>query len=181
MEGKIAILLREYQSHHLITSSSMLTSSDWVKQFLSKLLHITHGQWIYRNVSKHHSRHGLLKDLERRSLLRAIEQYMSISPEEVPEESRFLLEIDFQSIRTAATESQAYWVHAMRAAVKAGRRVPSGRRKRRRVSSAGTTREVSLSFIQGDEEEIGVAAAGSIPPTGSGSINDKSNKRKRPD
>ena len=185
MEGKIALLLRDYQGAYLTTSSSMLTSSDWVRQFIQKLLHITHGQWIYRNVSKHHSRHGLLKDLERRSLLREIDQYMSVSPEEVPEESRFLLEIDFQQIRTAATESQAYWVHAMRAAVKAGRRVPSGRRKRRRVSVSGAESTDHVEFIQGIDEECeaqggGLAAAGSIVQ-GSGSINDKTNKRKRPD
>ena len=47
-------------------------------------------------------------------------------PEAVPEESKFLLEIDFQQIRTAATEKQSYWVQAMRAAIHAGRRVPPG-------------------------------------------------------
>ena len=129
MLGMIGNLLRPFQRDHLITSASMLTPDDWTKQFITKLLHITHGQWIYRNVSRHHSKHGLLKDLERQSLLREIEQYLSVSPapEDVPEDSRFLLEIDFQSIRTAATESQSYWVHAMRAAVKAGRRVKNGR------------------------------------------------------
>ena len=126
MFGMIGSLLRPFQRNHLITSTSMLTPDDWTKQFITKVLHITHGQWIYRNVSRHHSKHGLLKDLERQSLLQEIEQYLSVSPEDVPEDSRFLLEIDFQSIRTAATESQSYWVHAMRAAVKAGRRVKNG-------------------------------------------------------
>jgi hypothetical protein len=46
---------------------------------------------------------------------------MRVDLEEVPEESRFLLEIDFQQIRHERTKKQSYWVHAIRAAVKAGR------------------------------------------------------------
>lgn len=60
MEGKVTKLLREYQHIHLLTSESMLTADDWMAQFLKHLLHVTHGQWIYRNVSRHHLQHGLL-------------------------------------------------------------------------------------------------------------------------
>ena len=129
LEGKVTLHLKEYQRVHLATSSSMLTADDWLRQFLTHVLHLTHGQWIYRNVSRHHLRHGQLKDLERQTLLREIDKYISMSPNDVPEESKFLLEIDFQQIRTASTEKQSYWVHAMRAAIHARRRVPpSGRR-----------------------------------------------------
>lgn len=186
MVGMVSTLLRPFQHSYLLPSSSMLTADDWLKQFLQRILHITHGQWIYRNVSRHHSKHGLLKDLERQSLLREIEQFLSVSPEEVPEESRFLLEIDFQSIRTAATECQSYWVHAMRAAVKAGRRVQSGRRKRRRVVLPSSNQTAEITIPLGTEENNetfcgGLAAAGFILPSGAGSVSDKSNKRRKPD
>jgi hypothetical protein len=99
-----------------------MNASDWTKQLISKLLHITHGQWIYRNISRHHTKLGLLKDMERRQLLVEIDRLMSIDPSDVPEESKFLLEIDFWAIPVASTERQSYWVHAVRAAVKSGRR-----------------------------------------------------------
>ena len=141
MEGKVSLLFHDLQQEHLIGSSSRLTASDWTTQFITRLLHITHGQWIYRNISRHHRRHGLLEQAERKSLLREIDQYMQVAPEDVPEESRFLLEIDFQQIRTASTEKQSYWVHAIRAAVKAGsRRGVDPRRRRRRVPSASVAR-----------------------------------------
>ena len=48
MEGKVTTLLREYQHIHLLTSESMLTADKELH-----LLHVTRGQWIYRNVSRH--------------------------------------------------------------------------------------------------------------------------------
>ena len=186
MVGKVGVLLRPYQRDYLLSSPSMLTVDDWLRQFLTKVLHITHGQWIYRNVSRHHSKHGLLKDLERQSLLREIDKFLSVAPEDVPEDSRFLLEIDFQAIRTAATKSQSYWVHAMRAAVKAGQRVKAGRRKRRRVIVAHANRGPAEIVIPiGSDEDTedfrsGLAAAGFGVRTGASSIADKSNKRRMP-
>ena len=185
MEGKVTKLLKSYQHNHLITSESMLTSDDWIAKFLRHLLHITHGQWIYRNVSRHHLQHGLLRDLERQTLLREIDKYLSVSPEEVPEESKFLLEIDFRQIRTASTEKQSYWVQAMRAAIHAGRRVPPGRRRLRRRVASGASVSVSTAPAFADSPSIpfgvadDVSAYGGKP--GSGSINDKSNKRRKPD
>ena len=191
MEGKVTLHLSAYQRVHLVTSSSisMSTAEDWMNQFLKQILHITHGQWIYRNVSRHHKQHGLLKDIERQGFLREIDHFLSMSPEDVPEESRFLLEINFHSIRTAATEHQSYWVHAMKAAVKAGRRTGTGRRLRRRLnvplsssSTSGQPTTASTIAIQmipfGDDDDL--AAFGGVQQ-GSGSIADKSNKRHKPD
>ena len=42
MEGKVTFHLQEYQHTHLLTSSSMLTAKDWIKQFLTQLIHIPH-------------------------------------------------------------------------------------------------------------------------------------------
>lgn len=44
MEGKVTTQLRDYQHAHLLPSASMLTTEDWMKPFLTKLFHITHGQ-----------------------------------------------------------------------------------------------------------------------------------------
>ena len=46
MEGHISIHFYEVQNFHLAMSSSFLNGADWVKQLISKILHITHFQWI---------------------------------------------------------------------------------------------------------------------------------------
>ena len=122
MEGKISNLFAPVQRDYLLTSSSRLVAEDWTSQFITRLLHITHGQWLYRNISRHHHQHGLLEDADRQALLQEIDRYMQLAPEDVPEESQFLLEIDFDDLRTASNEKKSYWVHAIRAALVAGRR-----------------------------------------------------------
>ena len=59
-------------------------------------------------------------------------------PEEVPEGSRYLLELDYSDLYNATFERQSYWVLAMKAARRAGRRAKARQqapRKTRRPHS----------------------------------------------
>ena len=114
--------LRPIQYSHLLVSSSLMNIDDWMSQFIGRLLHLTHGQWIYRNISKHHDTLGSIRKMERRELLLEIDRLIHVPPEEVPEESKFLLELDFTRLRNGELTTQHYWVHAVKAAVVAGRR-----------------------------------------------------------
>jgi hypothetical protein len=185
MEGKISMQFEIIQRRHLLTSPSLLTATDWTKQLISKLLHLTHGQWIYRNISRHHTKLGLLKDMERRQLLIEIDRLMSVDPSEVPEESKFLLEIDFRAIRTASTERQSYWVHAVRAAIKAGRRAAKFQHRRRRILfPAAAQAEPPLGYGQRNagEQDVPLFGGRKRPgQSGAGSVADESNKRRKPD
>ena len=49
MEGCISTHFYFIQHYHLALSGSYLNGSDWTKSLISKLLHITHSQWIYHN------------------------------------------------------------------------------------------------------------------------------------
>jgi hypothetical protein len=122
MLGIVLSHLRAVQHSHLIGAPSMLTADDWMKQFINKLLHITHGQWIYRNISKYHDKIGHIWKAERRQLLLEIDRLMHLSPDDLPEESKFLLEVDFARLRGGELTSQHYWVHAVKAAVSAHQR-----------------------------------------------------------
>jgi hypothetical protein len=50
MLRKVSLYLPPIQYSHLLCSPSMLTFDDWMKKFIDQLIHIVHGQWIYRNV-----------------------------------------------------------------------------------------------------------------------------------
>jgi hypothetical protein len=52
-EGYISMHFYAIQSFRLTMLSSYLNGEDWTKQFISKLLQITHSQWIYQNISLH--------------------------------------------------------------------------------------------------------------------------------
>eukprot|EP00956_Cyclotella_meneghiniana_P021192 scaffold38237_cov55-Cyclotella_meneghiniana.AAC.1 len=184
MEGKISNMFAVVQHGHLCNASRLLTSFDWTHHFISKLLHITHGQWIYRNITKHHEKHGLLPVAERRKLLREIDQVMQLPPEDIPEESRFLLEIDFTKLKNDSTDKQSYWVHAIKAAVTAGRRrVFVARRHRPLASHPSSLRRPPVDFGNTDvrPDSTTQPVASTARPKRPGSYTDPSNKRRKPD
>ena len=45
-EGHVSTHFYTIQSFHLAMSSSYLNGKDWTKQFISRIPHITHSQWI---------------------------------------------------------------------------------------------------------------------------------------
>ena len=78
MEGKLSVYFASIQRDHLLLSPSCMVAEDWMSQFITRILHITHGQWLYRNISRHHRQHGLLEEADRTALLREIDRYMNV-------------------------------------------------------------------------------------------------------
>ena len=100
-------------------SSSYLNGEDWTKQFISKILQITHAQWIFRNIALNDKTQGYLRNKKAKEILHIINEFSEVAPEEIPAESRFLLEINFTELTKSHLENQTYWVLAMDAAIKA--------------------------------------------------------------
>jgi hypothetical protein len=99
--------------------NNFLNGSDWTKQFISKLLQITHSQWIYRNISLHDRRQGYLRNKQLEDLLQEITELSDLSPDKVPESCRFLLEVNFTDLTSSHLKTQWYWTLAMNAALTA--------------------------------------------------------------
>ena len=102
--------------------SSFLNGTDWTKQFITKILQITHSQWIYRNILLHNKRQGYLHHKRADELTKEMEVLADLSPEDVPEASRFLLEINFTELSQLHVETQKYWILAVNAALTAQNR-----------------------------------------------------------
>ncbi len=100
-------------------SNNFLNGSDWTKQFISKILQITHSQWIYCNISLHDRRQGYLHNKQLEDLLQEITELSDLSPDEVPESCRSLLEVNFTDLTSSHLETQRYWTLAMNAALTA--------------------------------------------------------------
>ena len=121
MEGHISTHFYEIQNFHLAMSSSFLNGADWAKQFISKILHVTHSQWIFRNISLHDKINGYLHKKKAEEIALKLESLAEIAPEDVPAKSQFLLEINFSELSKSHTESQKYWILAINTALTAQR------------------------------------------------------------
>ena len=62
----------------------MMTGGLWVKEFITRLPHITHSQWLFRNVSLHDKVDGYLQATKRRELLMEIDRLADTDPEALP-------------------------------------------------------------------------------------------------
>ena len=110
-------------------------------QLIRRIVHITHSQWIFRNVSLHHSRDSDRSD----DLIAVIHLILDIdTPEkDLPADSRYLLDVDSDALRNGSVDAQEKFVSVARAAIKAGQRVRSGRAlERRRAQRRLTTRQM---------------------------------------
>jgi hypothetical protein len=119
-------------------------------------------------------------------LLLEIDRLMHLSPDDLPEESEFLLEVDFARLRGGELTLQHHWVHAVKAAVLAHQRKSFLTRRRTAAPSGRRRVSVEPPVPYGEHDDIGATSSSSLSGakrchSGSGSIDNKSNKRRRPD
>ena len=100
-------------------SSSYLNGKDWTRQFISRILQLTHSQWIFRDISFHDKTNGFLCNKKADKILQLINKIAEVAPEDVPKDSRFLLKINFSELTKAHLETQTYWTLVVDAAITA--------------------------------------------------------------
>ncbi len=118
-EGHISTHFYTIQTFCLAMSNSYLNEEDWPKQFISKILQITHSQWIFQNISLHDWTHEYLHNKKDNKIMQQLNVLLDLAPDDVPEASRFLLEINLSEPSTSHLETQKFWMLAMDAALKA--------------------------------------------------------------
>ena len=87
----------------------------------------------------HDERDGTLRLEERKAVLAEINKLLQLSPNALPENRHYLLEIDFAALESDTEERRSYWLLAMKAVVAAGRRTASNAQRavaRQRHASA---------------------------------------------
>jgi hypothetical protein len=133
MEGCIFAHFFFIKHYHLALLGSYLNSSNWTKSLISKLLHITHLQWIYQNFTLHNKLCGYLHKKKAEDICLTIEELTDTPPEEVPKESKFLLEMNFSKLTKSHIKNQQYWIIAFQAAITAGRQTADAIRRAKHI------------------------------------------------
>ena len=122
MEGRISREFLDIQNLHLGLGNHRINGEQWIKQFISKILHVTHSQWIFRNFSLHDKQKGWLRRKELNDVMTKIDELRETAADSVPKGSEFLLEMDYERLMNSDIHSKTYWVVATEAAIKAGQR-----------------------------------------------------------
>jgi hypothetical protein len=116
MEGMISRELVELQKYAVTGTGSRMSVETWAKELVIKLLEVTHGQWLYRNVVVHDRTAGDLVTRRKEEIRDALEEQMELGEEGLAEEDRFLLEINLDELDNSTGEDQTYWLLSLQAA-----------------------------------------------------------------
>ena len=121
LEGRITKEIRFLLNFHCAASLCRMNGAEWVKHFISRLLHISHGQWVLQNFILHGQTRGYLRLQDCIQVLEEMDQMADEDPSNILKESWSLLKVDFSSLLCLSFEHQLYWVMAMKTAQRAGR------------------------------------------------------------
>ncbi len=153
----------------------------------SHLMQALHCQWIFRNFTLHDRQWGYLQLNQRRDLLRKLDALIDTPSDDILEESRYLLKLDYSTLYSTSFKRQLYWVLAMKAAHWAGRHTSaSSKQKGQRKHSASThnhQRKPCCDFTHDNKQmrrKLGLQASNhQRPHPGANSIGNLSNKHLR--
>ena len=116
MEGMLSTELVELQKYALVETASRLTIDKWAKELVIRLLEITHGQWLYRNVMVHDQTAGDLATQRKEEVRTVLLDQLERGEGGLDDEDKFLLEINLDELDTSSGEDQTYWLMALEAA-----------------------------------------------------------------
>jgi hypothetical protein len=121
MMGMVSRQFVNVQSAYLLRCNSSRLVSSWITGLITQFLQVTHSQWIYRCVLVHDRTTGTLISACKEDLLQEIDHQLTLGPDGLAEEDRFLLEYNFDELATTNREHQEYWLLAIQAAREACR------------------------------------------------------------
>jgi len=90
-----------------------------------------------------------------RELMREIEKQLELGTEGLPQEDRYLLEINLKDLETTSGEKQTYWLLAIRAARRAHRLTRRCNRDERTTGTISEDEEQSLALSEDEEQSQG--------------------------
>jgi hypothetical protein len=113
--GMVPSKLLPIQSDFFLHSKSSFCATHSISGLNTQLLQVTHTQWICRCILVHDRTTGTLISAHKEELLKEIDHQLTLGPEGLAEEDRFLLECNFNSLTTSTGEHQEYWLFTIQA------------------------------------------------------------------
>jgi hypothetical protein len=116
MEGMVSKEVLAIQGRTQEQGKSRISIECWCAGLVTRLLEITHGQWLYRNVHVHDALTGDLIMRRKEDIRQELLDQIELGGEGLCEEDMYLLDINLDDLDTSSGEDQTYWLLSLRAA-----------------------------------------------------------------
>ena len=121
MEGMICKEIQAIQKTYTSLSGLRISVERWTGELVTKLLEVTHGQWLYQNIPVHDKMPGTLATLRKEDIQMEIEVQMDIGTEGLLDVDCHLGECNLGDLEDTSGVKATYWLLAIKAAQEAGR------------------------------------------------------------
>ena len=91
MEGRISRHFFDMQNEYLTMRNHRIDTEQWTRHLISKVMHIAHSQWIFRNFTLHDKQKGWLRRKELHDIMVKIGQPRETDIDDIPESTAGLL------------------------------------------------------------------------------------------
>ena len=81
---------------------------------ITKLLEVTHGQWLYRNVHMQDSISGTTETLRKEEIHMDIEKQQELGTDSLEEGEKYQMDINLEDFENTSDKKQQYWLLAIR-------------------------------------------------------------------
>jgi hypothetical protein len=118
LEGMISKEITNIQQQYYAVNGSSMSLEKWCSGLITRLLEITHGQWIYRNYVYvvHDPMSGTIATAKKEELLLEIERQRKLGDAGLLEEDKYLAEVNLEKMASSSGERQHYWLLALQTA-----------------------------------------------------------------
>ena len=121
MEGMVCKEIRMIQTTYTSLSGSRMSAERWTEELITKLLEVTHGQWLYQNIQVHDKVAGTLATLRKEDIQMEIEEQQALGLDGLLDEDCHLGECNLGDLEDTSGIKETYWLLAIKAAWEAGR------------------------------------------------------------
>ena len=121
MEGMVCKEIRAIQCTHSSVTGLRCNTECWGRELVTRLLEVTHGQWLYRNVQVHDRIMGTLTTQQKEELQMEIERQQELGTEGLLNDNCSLSECILGDLEDTSGIRETYWLLAIQAAREASR------------------------------------------------------------
>ena len=115
LEGMISTDITYIQRQYIAVNGSRMSLDKWCTGLITRLLEITHGQWLYRNYIVHDPVSGTIATAKKEELVK-IERQRELGDAGLLEEDKYLAEVNLEEMATSSGERHYYWLLAIQTA-----------------------------------------------------------------
>jgi hypothetical protein len=126
MEGRIGNIWVHMRKEDIRSRKLLRGGDKWARGLMTRLLQMTHQQWLYRNATVHLKIRDGCTVVQHKNLLKEMGQCINTDPEDLLREHKHLLFTNFRKLANGPAQEKRQWVAEYHAAKSLARHVGKG-------------------------------------------------------